>query len=380
MTAQILIMIPYPVTVGFAIGRLAQAFYRVAVEVTGSPGNVHFCYTTLNQPRSPDLPADFSNLLACQYNSEDPDSWVPLCEYISKHQITTALALDMPVEAPCLPAIRQAGIRTVVSYWGAPMSSVNTGLKLILKRLEVRYFRRSKPDYFIFESEAMRHLATHGRGISPEQTTVIHTGVNVRRFRPLDPQNHATYERFGIPLDRKIFVYMGHLHRRKGVHVLIDAMVHIVLDMRRSDIHCLFLGNQPNETNEFLEQVIPAANFITFGGYQTNVSGLLPSCYAGVIPSTGWDSFPMSSLEMQACGLPVIASDCQGVPETISPAVTGIVIPAGDAQALARAICGLADNPHDRAAMSTAARKRIESQLTLEHQMKRIQNVLSSFV
>ena len=56
----------------------------------------------------------------------------------------------------------------------------------------------------------------------------------------------------------------------------------------------------------------------------------------------------MSSLEMQACGLPVIASDCQGVPETIAPLSTGLVVKAGDAEALADAMIRMADRPDER--------------------------------
>lgn len=369
-------MIPYPVTVGFAIGRLIRAFYRAAVRLTGTADRVHFCFTALDRPDSPDLPQGFANLLPCDYTRSTSDSSSPLAEYISRNRITTALALDLSVQAPCLPVIRGAGLRTVVSYWGAPMSSVNHGIKLALKRMEIRVLRPSKPDYFIFESEAMRHLATHGRGVAHDRTVVIPTGVDTDQFQPDSSHVDVVRKRFSIPYERKIFVYTGHLHRRKGVHVLIDAMVTIVRAMNRSDIHCLLLGNRPDEAAEFLAAAAPAAGFITLGGYQTDIPKLLAGCYAGVIPSTGWDSFPMSSLEMQACGLPVIASDCQGVPETIAPAVSGVVTPAGDAAALARAICDLADDSTQRDIMSRAARERIEGGFTLEHQVSRLHDFL----
>src|SRR5690606_32455937 len=237
------------------------------------------------------------------------------------------------------------------------------------KKLEVAFLRPAKPDWFIFESEAMRKLGVSGRGLAHRNTIVVHTGVDEQRFQPRPEARDLVYQRFAIPQDRKIIVYMGHLHRRKGVHVLLQAAEHIRAQMGREDVHILFLGDRTGEADAFREFYSAAAPYITFGGYQTDIPELLSGCYAGCIPSTGWDSFPMSSLEMQSCGLPVIVSDLQGVPETVKRDETGFVVPAGDAQALARAIVSLVDAPQRREQMAAAARARIINGFTRRHQV-----------
>jgi len=80
----------------------------------------------------------------------------------------------------------------------------------------------------------------------------------------------------------------------------------------------------------------------------------------------------MSSLEMQACGLPVLASDLQGTPETVDDGVSGIVTRAGDPQELAAAIAALIDDPEGRMQMSVAARRRIEEGFTRAHQIAKL--------
>ena len=222
----------------------------------------------------------------------------------------------------------------------------------------------------------MQRFAVEGRGVPSAQTTVIYTGVDAAKFRP-DPASTAlVYQRFNIPRDRRIVVYMGHLHARKGVHVLMRAAGHLVCVLGRSDVHFLFLGNRGDEVEKFRDDFSAGSNCITFGGYHNDVPALLSGCYAGCIPSTGWDSFPMSSLEMQACGLPVLASDWQGVPETIVDGETGVVVKTGDAQRLAEIIAALVDDPVRRERMSEAARRRIEAAFTREHQTENLVHYL----
>lgn len=372
----ILVMISYEIDVGFAIGRLIRVFHEVCLQFTGDRQKVHFSFGSVGNRRCPNLPEDFSNVLEFDYRAPDAAALDRLRDYVARHGIDTIMGLDVSVTAGFLPAARAAGVRNVIAYWGAPMSSLNAGLKLLAKRLEVRLLRRARPDLFIFESEAMRRMAVSGRGVPAGDTAVVHTGVDHQRFRPMPDSVHALHDRFGIPRERRIVVYMGHLHERKGVAVLMRAMDRIVNHHRRHDIHAVFLGNRNAEENGFRDAWAPAESFITFGGYQTDIPELLAGAYVGCIPSTGWDSFPMSSLEMQACGLPVVVSDWQGVPETVQGDETGVVTRTGDAVALGDAIVALVDDPQRRARMSRAARVRIESGFTIPHQVTNLLAVL----
>lgn len=365
-------MIEYEIDVGFAIGRLIRVFLQVCARLAGGTDRVHFSFGKVAGRTCPNLPEGFNNILEFDYRNPDATALRRFSAYVREHGIETIIGLDLSASATFLKVARSAGVRNVVGYWGAPMSSISSGLKLLLKRLEVRLLRRHRPDLFIFESEAMRRFAVCGRGIPVADTAVVHTGVDAARFRPLPDAVGTMHARFGIPQDRRVVVYMGHLHERKGVQVLMQAMDYIVNVRSRNDLHAVFLGNRNREEVKFRKFWEPAATHITFGGYQSDIPELLAGCYVGCIPSTGWDSFPMSSLEVQACGLPVVVSDWQGVPETVSDGQTGVVTATGNAEALGDALIDLVDDPVRRDRMSSAARARIESAFTVPHQVENL--------
>jgi glycosyltransferase involved in cell wall biosynthesis len=365
----ILVMISYEIDVGFAIGRLIRVFFQACARLAGGADRVHFSFGQVAGRPCPNLPEGFANILEFDYKNPDASALRRLSGYIRQHGIETVIGLDLSASATFLPVARAAGAHNVIGYWGAPMSSINSGLKLLLKRLEVRLLRRHRPNLFIFESEAMRHMAVCGRGIPAADTAVVHTGVDADKFRPLPDAVGLMHARFGIPQNRRVVVYMGHLHERKGVQVLMQAMDYVVNQRSRKDLHAVFLGNRNGEETTFRKFWEPAATHITFGGYQSDIPELMAGCYMGCIPSTGWDSFPMSSLEMQACGLPVVVSDWQGVPETVADGETGMVTATGNVEALGDALIGLVDDPDRRARMSSAARARIEAGFTVPHQV-----------
>lgn len=378
MKQRILVIIPYDITIGFAFSRLIGVFLDAGAQAAGTASDVHFAFSAVEAQSSSALPAGFSNLVEFDSRKYSENDVARLCTYIRRHGIEAAFVVDIGVEASYLRDIRKAGIKTVIAYWGAPLSSLNYGLKLALKRFEVKYLRPSKPDHFIVESRSMQQTATHGRGIPAYLTTIVPTGVDESRFRPLPEYQQHVYLRFGIPIHRSVIVFMGHLHRRKGVHVLLQAADHIVREHHRSDMHFLFLGNQPGEEEVFRGSYDASltAPFITFGGYQSDIPELLAGCHVGCLPTTGWDSFPLSPLEMQACGLPVVVSDCQGLPESVSDGVTGLVVPAGDIVALATALQRITDDRDLRNNMGIAAIQRIRSSFTRTRQVDGLREVI----
>ena len=72
-------------------------------------------------------------------------------------------------------------------------------------------------------------------------------------------------------------------------------------------------------------------------------------------PSLGGESFGMVLTEAFAAGTPVVASDIAGYRDVVRDGVDGVLVPRGDAQALAEALRDLYEEPERRAAMARAA-------------------------
>ena len=77
-------------------------------------------------------------------------------------------------------------------------------------------------------------------------------------------------------------------------------------------------------------------------------------------PSLGGESFGMVLTEAFAAGTPVVASDIAGYRDVVRDGVDGVLVPRGDAQALAEALRDLYEEPERRAAMARAAARDVE--------------------
>ena len=368
---SIIIIFHTPSNAGYAMSPLEKMFFQVCREIFNGQDNVHFAFKNFDKGRPESLPNDFSNLITIDMASTCNRMLSTASKYILENNITSALCFDLQVRSPICNMLRNSGVKKIASYWGAPISGNNNIIMLTLKRIEVA-LSSNKPDLFIFESEAMRRFAVHGRGILFKNTRVIPTGIDTNKFQPNTSSKKYVSEEFGIPLNNKIIFYSGHMEERKGVKTIIEAAIKLIDEEKLTHWYFLICGNRPNEEKPFLKilENTKAKEHVIFAGYRTDINNLIPGCDIGVIPSTGWDSFPMSCLEIASCGLPLVVSELQGLTETIEENVTGLSFTPGDSTQLASAIIKLDQNEQMRLQFSQAARERIIKGYSLEQQYK----------
>lgn len=358
---SILIMIHCAENTGYAIASLEHVFLTAAKHAGFLDDKIFISYKTTLTKNNPQI-------IECDYL--DKKSCLSLAPLIKSHNIVTVLAFDLGFPCPLIPALKSAGVKRIISYWGASMSSINSGIKLKIKKLEC-LITRNKPDMFIFESEAMRRTATHGRGIAEVATDVIYLGVDTEKFYANYNHESYTYDILRIPGNRKIIFYSGHMEERKGVKIIIQAAIHLVDELNISNVHFVICGNKNNEADAY-EQLLEgkgAQKHVTFAGYRSDIPDLMRGSHVGVIASTGWDSFTMSSVEMMASGLPLIVSNLQGLSETIEHEKNGFLITPGDCQELAHKINILVSRPELAREFSVASELRAKKLFSLDKQI-----------
>jgi glycosyltransferase involved in cell wall biosynthesis len=105
---------------------------------------------------------------------------------------------------------------------------------------------------------------------------------------------------------------------------------------------------------------------VRFLGFEPNVQRWMQAA-DGFVLSSRYEGLPMVLLEAGACGVPAVATDVPGTREAIVNEETGWLAPAGDADALARAMAKLMRTPiEERRAMGERARRMVRERFSLE--------------
>ncbi len=93
-----------------------------------------------------------------------------------------------------------------------------------------------------------------------------------------------------------------------------------------------------------------------------------------VVPSV-YEGFGLPAAEAMACGTPVVATDAGALPEVLATGGGGLVVPAGDPDALAKGITTLLEQPEARAELSARAPERIRAAYAWERVAERTEAV-----
>lgn len=171
-------------------------------------------------------------------------------------------------------------------------------------------------------------------------------------------------------------VALGRLSREKGFDLLIDAFARLAA--RYPDWRLQVAGDGPER--EALTRQIERhglAERVQLVGWVDDPARFLASGALFVLPSR-YEGFPMALLEALACGLPVVAFDCDSGPRDIlRPGVDGLLVPAGDVAALAETMAGLMSDPAARDRMSRRATE-VVARFSLERHRQQWDEVLSA--
>jgi sugar transferase (PEP-CTERM/EpsH1 system associated) len=228
-------------------------------------------------------------------------------------------------------------------------------------------------DRVIAVCEAARQAEIQRSGVSPDKVVTIHNGIDVRRFSAEKRSRHCVRNTFGVPHDALLIGAIGRLHAQKGFPYLLRATAELVT--RMPHVRLLVVGE--GELRRLLGdqcQDLGLAETVTFAGLRTDVPQILSSLDLLVLPSL-WEGMPNVVLEAMAAELPVVATTVGGTPEVVVDGETGILVPAADVEALARAIERLLSDCALRQRMGQAGRKRIEEHFTVAQMVRKTENL-----
>jgi glycosyltransferase involved in cell wall biosynthesis len=210
--------------------------------------------------------------------------------------------------------------------------SVRNRINSLVERLSLKDVTR-----LITVSESLaRHMIRSGH--DADRVVVVPNGVPTLkglpdRARPKSPWRLGT---------------MALFRPRKGVEVLLEAMS--TLQRRRTQVILRAVGpfeSLPYERHlKKTTEKLGLAKLVHWRGFRQDINAELQAMDLFVLPSLFGEGLPMVVLEAMAAGLPIVATDVEGIPEAVRDGLEGVIARAGDAQSLADAIESVTRGDH----------------------------------
>jgi glycosyltransferase involved in cell wall biosynthesis len=260
-------------------------------------------------------------------------------------------------------AARRAGVpRIVHTFHGFPFHEFQSAAR---RRAYVSIERRlgQITDVALCVGVGVAAEAVRRELIAPERVRTIgvvvdgpdreRASMNARLPQERERARHA----LGLSAQATVVGTVGRLTYQKAPEDFLTALQ----KLRRPDVVGVWVGG-----GELAERIARRARRLSgprviLAGERTDVLDLLPAFDVFALPSR-YEGLPTVVVEAMLCGVPVVATAVNAVPDLVVPGETGLLVPTGRPGRLAAAIRYLLDSPELAARMAVAARVRLGDQ------------------
>ncbi|HGE71936.1 TPA: glycosyltransferase [Candidatus Poribacteria bacterium] len=223
-----------------------------------------------------------------------------------------------------------------------------------------------------FEAEQYKSM-----GVPEEKIAIIPNGIDLSEYANLPPKG-AFKRKFGIPEEKKVILYLGRIHKIKGIDFLIKAYTHLINDRHCKDALLVIAGPDDGYLKEAksLTSALSISKHVLFTGplYGRDKLEAYVDSDVVVLPSR-YETFPMAVLEAYACGKPVIASKVGGLEDLIINGETGLLFEAGNIKRLTRSIFNLINSNNMAKEMGLKSKTFVRENFTIEKVVERLEKI-----
>jgi len=207
-------------------------------------------------------------------------------------------------------------------------------------------------DRFILVSEFQREDYRR-QGMEVERASILYNPIETERFRRSPETRARTRARFNIAGSETLVGYVGRIVPEKGVFRLLKASERFLAAAPEARMLWVGDGAALSELHARIKASPQRARHIV-APWEPDTSTIYPALDLLVVPSLYPEPFGRVSVEAQAAGVPVVCSTAGGLPETLLPGVTGLLVPPTNSAALTDTVLALIGSRSLREAMGNA--------------------------
>jgi glycosyltransferase involved in cell wall biosynthesis len=216
-------------------------------------------------------------------------------------------------------------------------------------------------------------------GVPEEKIAIIPNGIDLSEYTELPPKG-SFKRKFNISEEKKIILYLGRIHKTKGIDLLVKAYAHLVNEMKCRDIVLVIAGPDDGYLNDTkaLANSLGLHNSVMFTGFISSKDKLRALVDAEVFVTPSFYGFPMTFLEACAVGMPVVTTSLGDTLEWIDRNVGYVTQPTP--QDLAEAIYGIISDDELHRRFSRNCIEIVKSKFSIENVVERLERVYEEVV
>jgi glycosyltransferase involved in cell wall biosynthesis len=226
-------------------------------------------------------------------------------------------------------------------------------------------------------SEAVARELRESKVVSDKQIAVIHNGIDVERFKKtcVGLDRELVLRSLQLPVDDRLVGSLGELRTLKRHDDFIRAAALVLKEFPQTQFVLAGVG----EVGEQLEKLVAElglADRFHFLGWLDDADKLL--CAMDVFVSASeTESFGLAIVEAMAAGTAVVATATEGAKEVIHDQNTGLLVPIGDIDSIARSVVNLLSDPEKRERIATQSAQSAATRFSLKRMVDEIEKIYS---
>jgi glycosyltransferase involved in cell wall biosynthesis len=259
-----------------------------------------------------------------------------------------------------LPVLEKRGLKKLYDVvWGNRLLKKASGFIAVSRTEKMQYLRADLPDSII---------------------EIIPNTIDISEYYSL-PDRGMFRKKFGIRPDSNVILYLGRLHRSKGMDFLLEGFSHLLVKNNKSKLVIAgpdagFLDNLKKKVKQ-----LKIEDNVIFSGPLYNNEKSEAMVDADVLVYPGHiEIFGLVPFEALMCGTPVIVTDDCGCGEIVKEQQCGGVIKYGDIHGLVDTIIDILDNPRSAKDKVGRGQEYIKKYLTWEANISKFENLYENCV
>lgn len=229
-------------------------------------------------------------------------------------------------------------------------------------------------DAIITVSEYDKQTAIKYKITHPKKIIIIHNGLDIKEFfSAIKISAEEKKKELELEKEDRIVGIVANFYPVKGLKFFIQAARYVSSTLSR--VKFVIVGD--GKEREMLQALVRQLNLeekVLFLGYREDVPEILQIFDVFVLSSLK-EGFPFTILEAMITGLPIVATRVGGIPEVIQHTKSGLLVPPGDSQELAKNIISLLKDKSRAEKIALGAKKRILSNFVLDSMLKQTEEL-----